>query len=165
MTRHLSPEEISSWLAGDQDRALQSHLGQCPKCCDELRQSEEVLSRFGESVRVWSQGHLPVSPSRSFIRGQIATPFWLKAHAGVTIVTLLALLMSSRHWLSTQTVTKTHSAVETSPAVTDSALLAQLNRQLSTAVPESMEPLTELIVSDRQSRMEERNSGVRGIGQ
>src|SRR5580704_16553019 len=56
MTPHLSPDEISMWVAGERTLEQEQHLKECSRCSGEVGEVERTLALFRESGKGWS-GH------------------------------------------------------------------------------------------------------------
>jgi hypothetical protein len=54
MKRHLSSEEISSWMIGERSVEVERHAVECPRCRAELDRVEDAFSRFRESGIRWA---------------------------------------------------------------------------------------------------------------
>jgi hypothetical protein len=139
-TNHLSAWEQEEYIlqqTGDQ-RTLH-HLGECAQCRDAVTALENGLAVFqGAAVR-WSLDCLATRPVRLDLvparRPQVLR--WAVAAMVPLVLLLLALLplhLSAPRPAQTTTV-----------AISDDALLEQVDEQVSVAVPSSMESLTHLV--------------------
>lgn len=69
MSRHLSHEEISQWMAGERTLEQETHLRECPTCAAEVDALARTFALFRESGQRWSD-HLytarpvPAMPAR-----------------------------------------------------------------------------------------------------
>jgi len=69
MSRHLSHQEISQWMAGERTAEQESHLRECPSCAAEVETLERTFGFFRESGRRWSEHwrterSVPAAPRR-----------------------------------------------------------------------------------------------------
>ena len=56
MNQHLSPEQISKYLAGDAALEVAVHARNCAICSAEVARLGQPLSSFRSAVRGWSDG-------------------------------------------------------------------------------------------------------------
>jgi hypothetical protein len=134
MNQHLSPEDISRWFAGDRDPGLQRHAGECEACSARLDRMESALTEFRGSVHDWSAAQPASTPqivSRPPVR-HMARP-WVLAAASLLI------LASGPAWWHYRQQAR---AAEMARA---DALLQQVDAEISRAVPQTMEPLVNLV--------------------
>jgi hypothetical protein len=138
MNRHLSSEEICAWLAGDQTPELEQHVLGCEVCHAELAQMGQSLTQFRGAVRDWSEQQYTreatLAPVNAFRHFRWA---WVVMAAGVVISTSVL-------WRGNQPAA--------GAPVADAALLAQVDQQVSRAVPSPMEPLMSLVLWDGNSQ-------------
>ena len=101
----------------------------------EVTRLEETLTLFGGSVRQWSDGQLDTSLPRAQKRS------WMTAGslawAGVAVLLVMAVTVS---------VTRRGNP----PEMADAAVLEQVNKHVSRAVPGPMEPLQKLVQWEKE---------------
>ncbi|MGD0771820.1 MAG: hypothetical protein ABSC05_03260 [Candidatus Solibacter sp.] len=134
MNEHLSPEDISRWLAGERSVELQRHVGDCEACSARLDGRESALAEFRGWVHDWSAAQ-PASAPRAAWRpatGHMARRWILVA------ATVLILVSGPAYWQSRRQAR----AAEMARA---DALLEQVDAEISRAVPQTMEPLVNLV--------------------
>ena len=133
---HLSSEQIEQVLAGSAEEALQEHLSQCVSCRQEIEQMHSVFGSLRDTMTATaeSQWHSAVLRERK----NAPRLAWVAALA-VLIVGLLIPLSPLAHIRHGETP----AARPTPPAETlsDEALLNGIQKDLSTSVPEPLEPL------------------------
>jgi anti-sigma factor RsiW len=139
MISHLTSDEISRAMIGDVTPEQERHTRECLECAAELERLNETFLLFRESVHEWAgrtEGaavpadlELEARPSRFS-----AHPLrWALASAGVIALVALPIYKNE--------IDRKREA----QAVEDRLLLEQVNASLSRAVPESMEPLMNLV--------------------
>ena len=139
MRPHLSSEQISECILGDPRPPVARHVHQCPACRAELVRFREALGEFGGAVRAWSDDRAhavlaassPVAPRRTWNPAQQLA--WALMLAAVCVIASFVL-----PW---------HHAASSS--LSDAALLNQVDAQVSSTVPSSMEPLMKLVVEQQ----------------
>jgi hypothetical protein len=140
MSTHLSSEQISKWMAGDNNPDADRHLKECPQCAAEIACLQSLLSAFRSSVVEWNalqrraeapERWMPTERRRRFAGG---LQRWKLAAATLTIVLVVSI------W-------KNHSdrrhAVEAFEA--DVRLWEEVNSHISQPVPSPMAPLMNLV--------------------
>jgi hypothetical protein len=91
MTPHLSPDEISQWVAGDRTVEQERHLSECKRCSGEVGEVERTLALFCESGKCWSEHWFAERPSpKPQWRAVISVAALLGACAAVWLVVVLA---------------------------------------------------------------------------
>jgi hypothetical protein len=134
MNEHLSPEDISRWFAGERAAEVERHAGECEECSARLDRMESAMAEFRGWVHEWS-GAQPASAPRAAGRpaaGHMARR-WILAAA-----TVLILVSGPAYWQSRRQAR----AAEMARA---DALLEQVDAEISRAVPQTMEPLVNLV--------------------
>jgi hypothetical protein len=139
MNQHLSSRQISEWVLGEPSPETERHVQDCPACRVEVTRLAEALRQFGCSVRQWSDGQLGTELPR--VREGGGARSWMSVKilswAGVAVM-LVA--------LATLSVTRRSDPPEEAyVAVPDTAVLEQIDRQVSRAVPGPMEPLLKFV--------------------
>jgi hypothetical protein len=156
-TSHLSAWEQEEYLLAPHPEATQ-HLAQCAACQAGVDQLRQGVTLFRTSALEWSamQQTSRVDSSRAaFSKPTLVSSGQASGHpswqltpalkwALAALLLLLALLPLSRSLLQ-----KPLSTARTAPAaaLTDDALLQQVDEQVSEAVPDSMESLTHLVTT------------------
>jgi len=133
---HLSSEQIERVLAGSPEELSQEHLGQCASCREEVEHLRAVFGSLRATMTITAQ-----SQRRSAVlRERKSSPrlAWAAALA-VLVVGLMIPLSPLVHLRRGETP----AARPTPPADTlsDEALLNGIQKDLSTSVPEPLEPL------------------------
>ena len=134
MNEHLSPEDISRWFAGERSPELERHAGECDECSARLDHMERTLAEFRGSAYDWSAAQ-PASAPQIAWRPPVhhTVQRWVLAVASMFI-----LVSASAYWHSRQQTR----AAEMARA---DALLVQVDTEISRAVPQTMEPLVDLV--------------------
>ena len=135
MNQHLSSRQISEWVLGERSPEAQQHARGCAACQAEVTRLEEALKLFGGSVRQWSDGQLDTSLPRAQKRS------WMTAGslawAGVVVMLVVAVTLSVARRPDP-------------PKMADAAVLEQVNKHVSRAVPGPMEPLQKLVQWEKE---------------
>jgi predicted anti-sigma-YlaC factor YlaD len=147
MNRHLSSRQVSEWLLGERDPEVERHVQGCCACRAQVTRLEEVIRQFGCSARLWGEGQLetavPAAPRAQGMRPWLSARNLSWTGAALLLVTIVTLSFAWRGHEAAPNV-----------AVTDTAVLEQIDRQVSRAVPRSMEPLLSLVQWDGGSTAE-----------
>ena len=133
MNSHLTPEQVSNWMAGERQAPELLHVRECPRCRAEVERLQAALSAFGGALRNWSDRQ---SVPKPVWNGRRARPFplaWM-----VAAVLLVVALPIYR-------VDKLRKAER---ARADEALLTQVDISVSRLVAAPMEPLAKLMTRD-----------------
>jgi hypothetical protein len=139
MNRHLSSEQFSWWMAGEHTAAEEQHTEECLACGAELARMEQALSLFRDSARDWA-----------WQNGSEARDVWSAREAGhgfgvqalqwMAAALIVFLLVAIPMQMS-----KKNRQPEAGAAQIDTALLEQVDTEVSRAVPATMEPLATLV--------------------
>ena len=136
MTWHLSPVEMSKWMAGERSRQNEDHLHECAECRGELSRLQETLSDFRASVRDWIYRESAVAPlpvwraSRAHVPARVR---WALIAAATVVLLMIPIYRANRH----------QARLESN--IDDAVLLEQIDESVSRSVPEPMERLTTLV--------------------
>ncbi|MGA2197622.1 MAG: hypothetical protein ABSH40_20330 [Bryobacteraceae bacterium] len=135
MNEHFSPEDISRWFAGERDSELQRHAGECEECSARLDRMESALAEFRGSAHDWSAAQSASAPKIAWgPAARHTAQRWVLAAAS-----LLILVSASAYWERSRQQAR---AAEMARA---DALLEQVDAEISRAVPQTMEPLVNLV--------------------
>ena len=131
MSEHLTEADISAWVLGDRSNP---HVTECAECRIEVASMEAALLQFRASAHEVAARQTPVV-------ARVAEPqrWWPQlAFAAVAVALLLAIPAWQR--AERERVAKQEAA--------DTALLRQVDAEVSRAVPGPMEPLVSLVSWD-----------------
>jgi hypothetical protein len=142
MNRHLSSQDVCAWLAGSQTPELQQHVQGCSVCQAELARMGQALTQFRGTVRQWSE-----EQSTDDVKLTPSVSTWRHLRWACAVMAACVLLSLSVLWRGNQP------PGAGAPAA-DAALLAQVDRQVSRAVPSPMEPLMNLVLWDGNTQSE-----------
>ena len=134
MNRHLSSQDICAWLTESHTPELQRHVLGCAVCQAELARLGQALSQFRGTVRHWSEQQHNGAVKLAASAGALRHLGWACAVMAACLLISLSVL-----WRGNQP------SAGGVPAA-DAALLAQVDRQVSRAVPSPMEPLMNLVL-------------------
>ena len=134
MIEHLSAEQISQWMVGDQTPQLELHVAACGECRAELEKLETALSQCRTAMREPAAA-VPVPAWRAPLAASW-TSWPRRVLAAVALLVLVALPFA---W-------QVHAREQAAQAaLADSQLLESVDSAISQAVPEPMEPLVSLV--------------------
>ena len=149
MSTHLTSQQVSEWILGDGSREAELHVRSCSLCQAEISRFEASLKGFRSSVRQWSEEQLPpYSPLQ--VKRNPARP-WIMGLAWATAAIILCIFLGRFNY---------RSAPQPPTEVADTALLAQIDHEVSRTVPDSMESLTQLVSWDASSSAPASNKPV-----
>jgi len=139
MSTHLSPEEITRWMAGARTPEAERHLGECAKCAAEVERLAATLALFRASAWEWSErqegSRAGVFDAAAPVRKRfgVRVAGWAAVAATVLLAAAVPMYRNA----------KTRQA--------DTRLLEQVDAGVSRAVPRPMEPLLKLVSSSSAS--------------
>jgi len=140
MNRHLSSEQFSWWMAGEHTAAEEQHTEECLACGAELARMEQALSLFRDSARELARQNSSeacnVWSAKQARYGFGVQPLRWMAAAVLMVFLLVAIPMQ---------MSKRNRQREAGAAQIDTALLEQVDTEVSRAVPATMEPLATLV--------------------
>jgi hypothetical protein len=143
-TNHLSDWEQEEYVIGERTPEMLRHLGECAACRGTAERLQQGVASFRAAAVEWSSECLAGRPQRlqtlPLSRRPVVALRWAVA-AVLPILLLVLALFSRRPWSTLPAHT------DTASAISDDALLDQVDEQLSVAVPSSMESLTHLVSS------------------
>jgi anti-sigma factor RsiW len=152
MNSHLSSEQLERVLAGRPSHEVSQHLGKCARCVEDVASMRAVLGNFRSAASSSAEHHLkfaaPVATARVprtawvlasvVLFAGIATPFAVRRQPVSPVVV----------GVSTQAL----------PAISDEALLNNVQNDLSASVPESLLPLADTSTNAVNSTDEKRKN-------
>ncbi len=141
---HLTGREQDEYLLGERTTRMHRHLAECDSCRATVERMQQGVALFRNAAVEWSAECLATRPQAMQImvrENRFPALRWAVAAAVPLLILLLALLpLRLSH---PRPVNSTATA-----AISDDALLEQVDEQLSVAVPSSMESLTHLVSAD-----------------
>jgi len=162
--KHLSPEQISSLVAGIEVITSEAaHVRECAACATEVERMKTVLMQFRGSVRTWSEklnhSEFPVqkaiaSRARGSDAPRRAPMAWVLATAALAAAVAIPAYRESRDQAMKE------------QAQRDDQLLMDVNAHLSRSGPQAMDPLMRMMSTsafpDRDLGTAQENRGIRG---
>lgn len=131
---HLSSEQISKWTLGEQSPEVEHHLQTCEECYNEVARLQRGLLAFRQSVQDWAGQYDSKQAMRVAVAPASPLPWkWAAASVMLMSFVLLPLYLEVKQ------------AEREADSARDSLLLSQVNARLARTVPQSMEPLMELM--------------------
>jgi aryl-alcohol dehydrogenase-like predicted oxidoreductase len=135
MNTHLSPEDISHWLAGERSSEVERHTGECEQCSARLDDMENRLAEFRRTTHDWSAAHPVAAPRIDWGQSVRRTAQrWVLAAASLVI-----LISGSAYWEHAR------QRARVAEMAREDAILKQVDAEISRAVPQPMEPLVSLV--------------------
>jgi hypothetical protein len=135
---HLSAWEQEEYILDQRTPQMLRHLSECAECRAAVEHLEQGIADFRMAAMQWSADSLQERPQRGFVLTGSWLPALRWAFAAVIPVLLLILVLVPFHSASTPQPTA---------KISDDALLDQVDEQVSTPVPSSMESLTHLVTT------------------
>jgi len=134
--KHLTSEQMESTLGGRPSEETTRHLGDCARCAGELAALREVFGNLRETTAASAEHH------RRFVSTPVTrrTPrmAWVLATAMVFVAAVAPVVV---HHPQRPTVAQNNVVNHANATISDEALLAGVQDDLSTSVPASMLPL------------------------
>jgi len=140
MNQHLTPEQISKWMAGERTAQEELHVRECSQCAGEVEGFNAALQMFRGSVRRLSDKETGSVPQAIRHSRRVQPLRWAVAMAALLLTVAIPpyrTAMKQRH--------------QQEMAKADAALLEQIDAEVSRAVPAPMEPLIGLVDWDSTS--------------
>jgi hypothetical protein len=159
MNRHLNEQEVLDWLAGKQNAAAEEHVRQCDECRKELAGLGEAIAGFRATTYRWAESERQdvavrdAVPSTSPRRFGMPRLQWAVA---VLVLTVCVGLFLSRTRAVDPTGVPALLPAPIQTATDDAALLERVNEAMSRQVPSAMEPLAQLVPTERNSSAQEK---------
>lgn len=155
---HLTANEISQWLVEGPEPSASRHLQSCGACRATLAEAERPLTAFRTALVGWSeaqssvqslkvQGLAKAKEQHSGIR------LWLPAASFALAALLLVGYAKVPGFIHSHLGDQPHVVVTPTPE-SDTALMDQVDIEVSEAVPDAMAPLTDLVAWDSNSGSE-----------
>ena len=157
MREHLSERQILAWQFNEQTADDRRHVTECDQCRAEVVGLDKALAAYRASVHGWSGAHQArarrwATPSR-WQMARRTTLQW--ATAAAVALAVVAPVYTHR-------VMEERNAQR---AQADQALLEQVDREVSQTVPDTMEPLTDLVQWDTTDAAPTGSSAEKGKAQ
>ena len=145
-TSHLTTWEQEEYVINRRAPQLLRHLAECAECRAAVARLEHGVSIFRHAAVEWSAQSLATRPESWPTVSRKRLPVHALRWAFAAVVPLLLLVLALRpfHLSSPR-------PAQPAAAISDDALLEQVDEQLSVAVPSSMESLTHLVSADSGS--------------
>jgi hypothetical protein len=142
MTQHLSDEEIAAWAMGEGSALQKGHVAECQSCRAKTGDLQKALTGFRETALLWATREhppavIPAVAREKKWRGRYPPLRWVLACGA-----LVGIAAVYESYSGSLNATRERAAQE---AAADSALLSQVDKEISRAVPEPMEPLLTLV--------------------
>lgn len=147
---HLSAWDQEEYVLGQRTPEMVRHLSQCAACFGEVEKMERGLAIFRESATTWSAEQLEAHPPVRRIHAgtpvahRSMMPVWGWALAALV---LMAIMLQFGYRQSHHTDLQSAHVGTPIKAISDDALLQQVDEEVSIDVPSSMEPLTHLVTT------------------
>ncbi len=145
--QHLSGEQLYSLLedSAGSSASTRLHLNSCSACQSEFGTLRNSLSNFRTAATGYAAVHTPAlarrvasAPSRS---SWMTRPIWAASFASAMAVLGVSLAVMHPHTVTRVAETPVTTSAAVQPEESDEALLDGIQRDLSTSVPPSLEPL------------------------
>jgi predicted anti-sigma-YlaC factor YlaD len=143
MNRHLSERQMSEWTLGERSPEMERHVGDCPSCRAELNRAGQALAAFRQSARQWSERELVAGVAEAW-KTESARPWITFRSLRWACAVMLVFLFAG-----VPLVWRSHRRAVAEAAAADAMLLKQIDTDVSQAVPDSMQPLMQLVSEPR----------------
>jgi hypothetical protein len=154
MNSHLSSEQLECALHGSPSREVSLHLAACAQCTEEVDELREALGNFRVAAMASAERHyrLAATPAAPTAR-RLPRMAWAAA------MSALLLSIAAPIGLHRRTVTARVAAdVAERPAVSDEALLNDIQNDLSSSVPSPLLPLASTSTNSANSNLNSRKN-------
>jgi hypothetical protein len=144
--QHLTQEQIAAWMLGERPSETIQHLRSCSACEAEVLLLGTTLLDFRGAVREWSRENTTstVMPAPTVLHHPLFTFNRACLTMAVAIVcVLLAIILRPQR-----------SADPSTNAISDRALMTQVDDQISRTVPTAMDPLLQLVAWQSDGHMD-----------
>jgi hypothetical protein len=143
--QHLTQEQIAAWMLGERPAEAIQHIRSCSACEAEVLLLGTTLLDFRGAVRAWSREHTSsaVVPAPGAI---YHSSFTFNRVCLAMAAAILCVLLGIRF--------RQHSAAPSVSAISDRALMSQVDDQISRTVPTAMEPLLQLVEWQSDGRID-----------
>jgi hypothetical protein len=153
MTPHLTEAQLFDLLAATSEAAAspaQLHLAECAQCQDEFTTISESFANFRVAATSFALLHTPPRPAvgTTVHRSLFALPRMVWATGLATVLAATGVTLSALHHPAR--VPSVRVAASPQP-VSDEALLQDIDSDLSTSVPPSLQPLDTATTSSEQT--------------
>ena len=133
MNSHLNSEQLERVLAGRPSYEVSQHLGKCARCVEDVASMRVVLGDFRSAAAGSAEYHQNFAEPVAAVR--VPSTAWVLA--SVVLFAAIAAPFAVRHQEPVPSV-----VVARAPdAISDEALLDNVQNDLSASVPESLLPL------------------------
>jgi hypothetical protein len=154
MNRHLNEEEVLSWVSGERCKSSAEHVTSCAECRNEVERLGAVLGGFRVSTHDWAeqtrQKVVPLTEASWMAAARLFGRRNLQWGAALALlVVCFGVVMTLHHG------DKPRGAITTGAA--DDAVLERVNTAMSREVPSAMEPLSQLVPTERGQKTEGSN--------
>ncbi len=144
MTPHLTESQLHDLLSATSDTAASAahlHLAACSRCQDDLTNLEQSVANFRLAATNFALLHTPPRPAvgTTIHRSFFALPKIIWATGLASILAVTAGSLSVLH--KPAVVAPPGTAATAAQPVSDEALLQDIDSDLSTSVPPSLQPL------------------------
>jgi anti-sigma factor RsiW len=129
---HRSSEQVSEWIVGERSCEVYRHLEDCRECREEVAQLQDCLRAFRQSAHDWADAPVSVVVPDRPVSASVSWT-WASLTAVVIGLAVFPLYLDVR---------ETRREAE---SIRDALLLDQVQERLERTVPQSMEPLMQLM--------------------
>ncbi|HEX4229378.1 MAG TPA: hypothetical protein VHZ07_11970 [Bryobacteraceae bacterium] len=135
--QHLTQKQISAWMVGERPSEAIQHMRSCSACEAEVLLFGTTLLDFRGAVREWSRENT----TSAVIPGPAIhdRPIFSLNRAFLVMAAAMICVLAGVSWRMQ------HSPAPAVSAISDRALMSQVDDQISRTVPTAMEPLLQLV--------------------
>jgi hypothetical protein len=135
--KHLTQEQIAAWMLGERPSEAIQHMRCCSACEAEVLLLGATFLDFRGAVRAWSREHTTSAVMAA--PGILHHSFFTLNRAFLAMAAAIVFVLLSLG------LRPQHSVGSSANAISDRALMNQVDDQISRTVPTAMEPLLQLV--------------------
>ncbi len=159
MRGHLTSKEVARWLVEGPAPDQEEHTRECGSCRATVAEARAPLSAFRSALVEWSedQAARPLRQSTRWevLRDRMNFMNWVPAFGVAAAVAVLAAFLVRTPMAPKATV---QPPTTQQAQISDTALMEQVDAEVSETVPDAMAPLTDLVSWDSGEAAAEKSS-------
>jgi hypothetical protein len=146
---HLTDEQLTQWLEGEDSPQTQSHLAGCAQCRTEAQELRDGISRYAIAMRRQADRAQSLCLAGQFAPQKALARHRLRWAAATALALLLAtptawiwMKMPHRPLVELQPIATARSSPQSAAAMSDDELLEAVNNDLNREVPQALAPVS-----------------------
>jgi hypothetical protein len=142
MKRHLNEQEVLEWVSGTRTPAGEEHVTACAECRNEVERLSAALAGFRTTTREWAEQERQAAAVRVGNRSRRFGWQSLRLAAALAVLLVCFGVLLTRH----------NKVQPVDPGNADDAVLERVDAAMSREVPSAMEPLSQLVPTERNEK-------------